>query len=85
MDEDCTTKKVFNAQPIGTHRKSRPNLRWTDSLENSLLVLRTKEISRKKASWEGQGPPWVVELLRKEDYAGLRKKSEMFGRNALMF
>ncbi|GFW91625.1 uncharacterized protein TNCV_4500441 [Trichonephila clavipes] len=27
MDEDRTTKKVFNAQPIGTRRKVRPNLR----------------------------------------------------------
>ncbi|GFT12672.1 uncharacterized protein TNCV_5094421 [Trichonephila clavipes] len=27
MNEDRTTKKVFNAQPIGTRRKSRPNLR----------------------------------------------------------
>ncbi|GFW81245.1 uncharacterized protein TNCV_375931 [Trichonephila clavipes] len=26
-NEDCTTKKVFNAQPIGTRRKDRPNLR----------------------------------------------------------
>ncbi|GFU31869.1 uncharacterized protein TNCV_1111301 [Trichonephila clavipes] len=27
MDEDRTTKKAFNAQPIGTRRKGRPNLR----------------------------------------------------------
>ncbi|GFV59446.1 uncharacterized protein TNCV_3172861 [Trichonephila clavipes] len=27
MDEDRTTKKVFNAQPIGTRRKGRSNLR----------------------------------------------------------
>ncbi|GFU04273.1 uncharacterized protein TNCV_863791 [Trichonephila clavipes] len=42
MDENRTTKKVFNAQPIGTRRKGRPNLRWTDGLEKDLLVLRTK-------------------------------------------
>ncbi|GFX19128.1 hypothetical protein TNCV_3012721 [Trichonephila clavipes] len=42
MNEDRTTKKVFNAQPIGTRRKGRPNLRWIDSLEKDLLVLRTK-------------------------------------------
>ncbi|GFX96086.1 uncharacterized protein TNCV_2289761 [Trichonephila clavipes] len=27
MNEDCTTKQVFNAQPIGTQRKGKPNLR----------------------------------------------------------
>ncbi|GFT11407.1 hypothetical protein TNCV_1144701 [Trichonephila clavipes] len=27
-------KKVFNAQPIGTGRKGRPNLRRIDGLEN---------------------------------------------------
>ncbi|GFW49440.1 uncharacterized protein TNCV_3059471 [Trichonephila clavipes] len=41
IDEDRTTKKVFNAQPTGTRRKGRPNLRWTDSPEKE-LVLRTK-------------------------------------------
>ncbi|GFV18146.1 uncharacterized protein TNCV_169491 [Trichonephila clavipes] len=28
MEEDRTTIKVFNAQPIGTRRKGKPNLRW---------------------------------------------------------
>ncbi|PRD29785.1 UNVERIFIED_CONTAM: hypothetical protein NCL1_28358 [Trichonephila clavipes] len=28
MDENRTIKKVFNAQPIDTRRKGRPNLRW---------------------------------------------------------
>ncbi|GFU11052.1 uncharacterized protein TNCV_2833921 [Trichonephila clavipes] len=37
-----TTKKVFNAQPIGTRKKGRLNLRWTDGLEKDLLALRTK-------------------------------------------
>ncbi|GFW19655.1 uncharacterized protein TNCV_1605461 [Trichonephila clavipes] len=41
MNENRTTK-VFNAQPIGTRRESRPNLRWIDGLEKYLLVLRTK-------------------------------------------
>ncbi|GFV13948.1 uncharacterized protein TNCV_524251 [Trichonephila clavipes] len=27
VDDDRLTKKVFNAQPIGTRRKDRPNLR----------------------------------------------------------
>ncbi|GFW57751.1 uncharacterized protein TNCV_2926701 [Trichonephila clavipes] len=42
MDEDRTTKKVFNAQPIGTWRKVRPILRWIGGLEKDLLVLRIK-------------------------------------------
>ncbi|GFW13072.1 uncharacterized protein TNCV_3330041 [Trichonephila clavipes] len=42
MDEDSTTKKVFNAQPIGSRRMGRPNLRWIDGLEKDLLALRTK-------------------------------------------
>ncbi|GFT91462.1 uncharacterized protein TNCV_4286131 [Trichonephila clavipes] len=37
-----TTKKVFNAQPIGTRRKDRTNLGWIDGLEKNLLVLRTR-------------------------------------------
>ncbi|GFV24582.1 uncharacterized protein TNCV_1914441 [Trichonephila clavipes] len=37
MSEDDTTKKVFNAQPIGTRRKGRPNLTWIDGLEKDLL------------------------------------------------
>ncbi|GFV52336.1 uncharacterized protein TNCV_2664901 [Trichonephila clavipes] len=41
MNEDRTTKKVFNAQPIGTRRTHPPNLRWIDGLEKDLLVLRT--------------------------------------------
>ncbi|GFV78275.1 uncharacterized protein TNCV_94351 [Trichonephila clavipes] len=39
MNEDRTTKKVFNAQPIDTRRKGRPSLRWIDDLEKYLLVL----------------------------------------------
>ncbi|GFT56062.1 uncharacterized protein TNCV_76071 [Trichonephila clavipes] len=42
MNEDRTTKKVFNAQQIVTRRKGRPNLKWIDDLERYLLVLRTK-------------------------------------------
>ncbi|GFW26913.1 uncharacterized protein TNCV_1377551 [Trichonephila clavipes] len=42
MNENRTTKKVFNAQPIGKRRKGRPNLRWIDGLEKDLLVLRTR-------------------------------------------
>ncbi|GFV38765.1 hypothetical protein TNCV_3728631 [Trichonephila clavipes] len=36
MNEDHTNKKAFNAQPIGTQRKGRPNLRWIDGLEKDL-------------------------------------------------
>ncbi|GFV35313.1 hypothetical protein TNCV_3203451 [Trichonephila clavipes] len=43
MDEEgVPLKEVFNAQPTGTQRKDRPNLRWFDGLEKDLLVLRTK-------------------------------------------
>ncbi|GFW28732.1 hypothetical protein TNCV_3714471 [Trichonephila clavipes] len=52
MNEDRTTKKVFNAQLIGTRRKGRSNLRWIDSLEKDLLVLRARNLEitgRKKA------------------------------------
>ncbi|GFW51175.1 uncharacterized protein TNCV_3594571 [Trichonephila clavipes] len=42
MNEDRTTKKVFNAQPIGPRRKGRPNFRWIDGLDKDLLVLRTR-------------------------------------------
>ncbi|GFY32698.1 uncharacterized protein TNCV_4638041 [Trichonephila clavipes] len=42
MNKDCTTKKIFNAQPTGTRRKGSPNLRGFDGLEKNLLVLRTR-------------------------------------------
>ncbi|GFV24916.1 hypothetical protein TNCV_883821 [Trichonephila clavipes] len=38
MSEDCATKKVLNAQPIGTRRKGRPNIRCIDVLENDLVL-----------------------------------------------
>ncbi|GFV01151.1 uncharacterized protein TNCV_1010721 [Trichonephila clavipes] len=55
MDENRTTKKVFNAQPIGTRRKGRPNLRWIDDLEKDLLILRTKNwrtLARRRLAWK---------------------------------
>ncbi|GFS78561.1 uncharacterized protein TNCV_3147931 [Trichonephila clavipes] len=55
MDEDRTTKKVFNAQPIGSRRKGRPNLRWIDDLEKDLLVLRTKNwrtLAGRRLAWK---------------------------------
>ncbi|GFW59187.1 uncharacterized protein TNCV_2781181 [Trichonephila clavipes] len=42
MDEDRTTTKVFNAQPIRTRKKGRPKLRWIDGLEKDILILKTK-------------------------------------------
>ncbi|GFU18836.1 uncharacterized protein TNCV_1085751 [Trichonephila clavipes] len=44
MDENRTTKKVFNAKSTGIRRKGRKNLRWIDGLEKDLLVLRTKKL-----------------------------------------
>ncbi|GFT12886.1 uncharacterized protein TNCV_5095901 [Trichonephila clavipes] len=46
MNEDHTTKKVFNAQPIATRRKGMSNLRWIDGLEKDVLALRTKNLRR---------------------------------------
>ncbi|GFT46142.1 uncharacterized protein TNCV_62681 [Trichonephila clavipes] len=42
MEEDYTTKKVFNAQPIGTRKSGRPNHRWIDELDKDHLALLTK-------------------------------------------
>ncbi|GFT30306.1 hypothetical protein TNCV_2376111 [Trichonephila clavipes] len=62
MDEDRPTKKVFNAQPIGTRRKGRPNLRWIDGLEKyprfenkELENTSMKKAGLEKVSREGQG------------------------------
>ncbi|GFV64988.1 uncharacterized protein TNCV_763301 [Trichonephila clavipes] len=55
MNEDCTAKKVFNAQPIGTRRKGRPNLRWIDGLEKDLIVLRIKNwrtLAGRRLAWK---------------------------------
>ncbi|GFV91055.1 uncharacterized protein TNCV_1249371 [Trichonephila clavipes] len=40
VEEDRTTKEVFSAQPIGTWRKGRANLRGIDGLENDPLATR---------------------------------------------
>ncbi|GFW60664.1 hypothetical protein TNCV_570101 [Trichonephila clavipes] len=48
-------KKVFNAQPIGTRRKGRSNLRWIDGLEKDLLNLRTKKWraqAKRRLAWK---------------------------------
>ncbi|GFV48345.1 hypothetical protein TNCV_2479101 [Trichonephila clavipes] len=55
MNEDHTTKKVFNAQPIGARRKGRANFRWNDSLEKDLLVWRTgnwRTLAGKRLAWK---------------------------------
>ncbi|GFX84339.1 uncharacterized protein TNCV_4134501 [Trichonephila clavipes] len=55
MEEDRTTKKVFNAQPIVTRRKGKPNLRQIDGLEKDFLVLRTKHwrtLAGKRLVWK---------------------------------
>ncbi|GFT30203.1 uncharacterized protein TNCV_3466711 [Trichonephila clavipes] len=55
MEEDHTTKKFFNAQPIGTRRKGRPNPRWIDDLEKDLIVLRTKNwriLVERRMAWK---------------------------------
>ncbi|GFX15440.1 uncharacterized protein TNCV_3303691 [Trichonephila clavipes] len=55
INEDRTTKKVFNAQPIGTRKKGRPNLRRIDGLEKDLLVLRTRywrTLAGRRLAWK---------------------------------
>ncbi|GFV51241.1 hypothetical protein TNCV_2545901 [Trichonephila clavipes] len=54
MDESCTIKKIFNAQPIDTRRKSRPNLGWIDGVEKDLIVLRIEE--GRKLAWRRPRP-----------------------------
>ncbi|GFT74347.1 hypothetical protein TNCV_539071 [Trichonephila clavipes] len=56
MNEDHTTKKVFNAQPIDTRRKGKQNLRRNDSLEKYILVLRTK-------NWRTSGKSFLRRLM----------------------
>ncbi|GFW32309.1 uncharacterized protein TNCV_674681 [Trichonephila clavipes] len=71
MNEDLTTKKVFNSQPIGTQRKGRPNLGWIDGLEKDLLVLRTRNwrtLARRRLDWErllekAKAHPWPSQGL----------------------
>ncbi|GFU81872.1 uncharacterized protein TNCV_2536811 [Trichonephila clavipes] len=74
MNEDRTTKKFFNGQPIGTRTNGWLNLRWNDDLKKDLLVLRTKKwrTHKQEEGWPGKGffrcqdPPWAVQPLRKE-------------------
>ncbi|GFW91335.1 uncharacterized protein TNCV_737491 [Trichonephila clavipes] len=64
-------KKVFKAQPIGTRKKGRPNLRWIDGLEKDLLVLRTRDwrtLAGRRLAWKMllEKATWPVVPLRKE-------------------
>ncbi|GFV38894.1 hypothetical protein TNCV_192621 [Trichonephila clavipes] len=72
MKEDRSTKKVFNAQPIRTQRKGRPNLRWINDLEKDILVLRTR-------NWRTLAERWLAclkKLLGKaEVHPGLLSRS----------
>ncbi|GFV55035.1 uncharacterized protein TNCV_989481 [Trichonephila clavipes] len=55
MNEDRTTKIVFNAQPMGTQRKGKPNHRWIEGLEKYLLVLKTRKwrtLAGKRLAWK---------------------------------
>ncbi|GFS95152.1 uncharacterized protein TNCV_2704981 [Trichonephila clavipes] len=55
MNEDSITKKVFNAQPMGTRRKGRPNFKRIDGLEKDLLVLRTgnwRTLAGRRLAWK---------------------------------
>ncbi|PRD28742.1 UNVERIFIED_CONTAM: Elongation of very long chain fatty acids protein 4 [Trichonephila clavipes] len=54
MDENRTTQKVFNAQPIGSRRKDRPNFRW---IGKDLLVLPTKN---RRILKERGGVGWLI-------------------------
>ncbi|GFY17798.1 uncharacterized protein TNCV_1075331 [Trichonephila clavipes] len=47
MSDDSTTKTVYNAQPIGTRRRSRPNLGWIDDLEKNLLSFESYVLENK--------------------------------------
>ncbi|GFY35069.1 putative endonuclease-reverse transcriptase [Trichonephila clavipes] len=70
MNEDRTTKRVFNAQPNGTRKKGRSNLRWIDGIEKDLLALRTKNwrtLAGRRLAWKRLlEKAWAVEPLRKE-------------------
>ncbi|GFW89751.1 uncharacterized protein TNCV_4069501 [Trichonephila clavipes] len=54
MNEAHATKKVFNAQPMSTQRKCKPNLKWIDGLEED-LVLRTRNwrtLTGRRLAWK---------------------------------
>ncbi|GFV61217.1 uncharacterized protein TNCV_500091 [Trichonephila clavipes] len=67
MNEDHSTKKVFNAQPIGTRRKGRPNIIWIDDPEKYLLVLRT----RNWRTFAGRRLDWKRLLEKAKAHPGL--------------
>ncbi|GFX95849.1 uncharacterized protein TNCV_2084291 [Trichonephila clavipes] len=67
-NDDRATKKVFNAQPISTRRKSRSNLRCIDGLEKDILALRIRNWRRlagRRLSWKrflekAKTHPWLL-------------------------
>lgn len=55
MEEDRIVKKTFDARPTGTRRRGRPNLRWLDTLERDLSILRIKNwksIAKGRTAWK---------------------------------
>ncbi|GFW86833.1 uncharacterized protein TNCV_2809881 [Trichonephila clavipes] len=67
MNEDRTSKKVVNAQPIDIRKKGRPNLRWTNGPEKDLLVLRT----RNWRTLAGRRLAWKMLLEKAKAHLGL--------------
>ncbi|GFX33777.1 uncharacterized protein TNCV_3961861 [Trichonephila clavipes] len=67
MSEDCTTKKVFKVQPIGTRRKGRPNHRWIDGPEKDLPVMKT----RNRRTLSGKWLVWKRLLEKAKAHPGL--------------
>ncbi|GFW77693.1 uncharacterized protein TNCV_133841 [Trichonephila clavipes] len=55
MNEDYTTKKIFNTEPIDTGEKGRTNLRRIDGQEKDYLILRTKiwkTLAGRRLAWK---------------------------------
>ncbi|GFT60904.1 alpha-2 adrenergic receptor [Trichonephila clavipes] len=57
MNEDSTTKKRFNAQPIGTRRKGRPNLIWIDGLGIGKQTLAGRRLAWKRLLEKAKANP----------------------------
>lgn len=61
MDPSSLTYRIFNHKPIGTRKRGRPKLRWTDCVEEDLKILGVKN--------------WKTTAMRRSEWGKVLRKA----------
>ncbi|GFS48228.1 uncharacterized protein TNCV_2296231 [Trichonephila clavipes] len=71
MDEDRCCKKIFPAKPMGNRSRGRHPLRWINSIEKDLNILKVrnwKTVAKSRDAWRKLlEKAWAVEPLKKKN------------------